>query len=167
MTFDDGGTMIDLTDQWNPDQALPEVAGDMDVDQLNKLKVLVVDDDWQMTRLVRANLRSDRVEVAEAGTAEDGLRILRAGGIDLILLDVNLPDMSGWDVLALIRASETLRNIPVIVVSVEPADGALVRRFKPEGYMQKPLDVRALVGRMNRLASRRYGQDLSGQQVEA
>lgn len=114
-------------------------------------RVLVVDDDQRIVKLLRVNLEGDGMEVAEATTGRDCLEIVHNWGADIILLDIYLPDMSGWEVLAAVRSIESLRETRVIILSVEPPDSAFIRRFRPDDYIQKPFDTRDLLMRMRRL----------------
>ncbi len=122
---------------------------------MNPLKVLAVDDDWAMTRLIRRNLEKEDIAVVEVGTGLDCMRVLCDEGIDLILLDLRLPDFNGWGILSLLRATDSLKNIPVIIVSVEPPDTDRIRQFRPDDYLQKPFDIRDLLSRVRRLAGQR------------
>ena len=114
-------------------------------------RVLAVDDDERLRRLLRVNLESQEIEVTEVGTGEECLRIAQEGGIDLILLDLNLPDCSGWDVLASLRQMGFPKSIPVVVLSVVPPDKTMIQRWKPEDYLQKPFDARQLPGLVQRV----------------
>src|SRR3990170_8198912 len=120
--------------------------------------VLAVDDDWAITKLVKMNLENHNTLVTEISTGLDCLKTLREKGADLILLDLRLPDFSGWGILALLRMTPALNHIPVIIVSVEPQDSALVSRFRPDDYIQKPFDVRDLLSRVKRLVGQRHGE---------
>jgi DNA-binding response OmpR family regulator len=71
--------------------------------------------------------------------------------VDLILLDLGLPDFNGWGILSLLRLTEPLRHIPVIVVTVEPPDVALMEKLKPDDYIQKPFDMRDLLMRVRNI----------------
>ena len=115
----------------------------------NQPLVLVVDDDQAISSLIRNNLVHAGIKIIQATTGSDCIRILGEKKVDLILLDIRLPDLSGWDILSLLRLTEPLCNIPVIVVSVEPPDTALIERFQPEAYVQKPIDIRDLLVRIN------------------
>lgn len=119
------------------------------------MRVLAVDDDWAITKLVRLNLETQNFRVTEARTGLDGIRALREEGADLVLLDLRLPDFSGWGILSLLKLTDSLRNVPVIVVSVEPPDETMIRRFQPDDYLQKPFDVRDLLLRVQAVLSRR------------
>ena len=112
--------------------------------------VLVVDDDQAISKLIRHNLEDKCIQVVEAATGLDCMRILHEERVDLILLDLGLPDFNGWGILSLLRLTEPLHHIPVIVVSVEPPDTALIEQFRPDDYVQKPFDMRDLLVRVRK-----------------
>ncbi|MFQ5854394.1 MAG: response regulator transcription factor [Anaerolineae bacterium] len=118
-------------------------------------RVLVVDDDRSMVKLLRVNLEGDGMEVAEATTGRAGLEVVHNWGADIILLDLHLPDISGWEVLATVRSTESLRNTRVIIISVEPPDSTLIRQLRPDDYVQKPFDTRDLLMRMRRVVAQK------------
>ncbi len=115
--------------------------------------ILVVDDDWETSKLVKYNLENKSTKVIEAATGLDGIRILNETKVDLILLDIKLPDFNGWGILSLLRLTEPLRNLPVIVTSIEPPDTALIKRLRPNDYIQKPFDMRDLLMRVRKVTS--------------
>ena len=121
----------------------------------NQPSVLVVDDDRALSTLIRHNLEDTGAQIVEAATGLDCIRILREARIDLILLDIKLPDLNGWGILSLLRLTEPLQRIPVIVVSVEPPDMALMAKFRPDDYIQKPFDMRDLLVRVRRVIDSR------------
>jgi len=121
----------------------------------NRLSVLVVDDDQALSKLIRHNLEDKDTQVVEAATALECIRILHEARVDLILLDLRLPDFNGWGILSLIRLTEPLRHIPVIVVSVEPPNIALMEQLKPDDYIQKPFDMRDLLVRVRKIIGSR------------
>ncbi len=125
------------------------------IDRTNQLSVLVVDDDRTLSTLIRHNLEDAGTKIVEAATGLDCIRILREAKIDLILLDIKLPDLNGWGILSLLRLTEPLQRIPVIVVSVEPPDMALMEKLRPDDYIQKPFDVRDLLVRVRRVIDSR------------
>ncbi len=110
-----------------------------------QLSVLVVDDDRTVSRLIKHNLEDKSIQVVEAATGLDCIRTLHEARIDLIILDIKLPDFNGWGILSLLRLTEPLRHIPVIIVSVEPPDTALIEQLRPDNYIQKPFDIRDLL----------------------
>ncbi len=121
----------------------------------NRLLVLVVDDDQALSKLLRHNLEDKDTQVVEAATALECIRILHEVRVDLILLDIRLPDFNGWGILSLIRLTEPLCHIPVIVVSVEPPNTALMEQLKPDDYIQKPFDMRDLLVRVRKVIGSR------------
>ncbi len=127
----------------------------------NRLSVLVVDDDQAISELIRHNLEDKGTRVVEATTGLECIRILHEARVDLILLDLRLPDFNGWGILSLLRLTEPLRHIPVIVASVEPPDTALIERFRPDDYIQKPFDIRELLMRVKKV----LGSGTAGQYI--
>lgn len=116
-----------------------------------KRSVLVVDDDQAITRLIRRNLEDRDTQVVEVTTGLDCITKLLDTRVDLILLDLKLPDFNGWGILSLLRLTESLSDIPVIVVTAEPADAAMVRQLRPDDYIQKPFEMRDLLASVRRI----------------
>jgi DNA-binding response OmpR family regulator len=110
--------------------------------------VLVVDDDRTMRKLVRCNLETEGFLIEEAADGFNCLSALHDKQIDLILLDVGLPDFNGWGILGLIRMTASLSHMPVILCTAEEPDRALAAQFKPDDYIQKPFDISDLLGRV-------------------
>jgi two-component system KDP operon response regulator KdpE len=111
------------------------------------ISVLVVDDEAQIRRFLRVTLEKAGYAVHEAGTGEAGLQMVLARKPDLLLLDLNLPDRDGADVLAALREWST---IPVIVVSVRNAEEEIVRLLDAgaDDYVVKPFNTGELIARM-------------------
>ena len=106
-------------------------------------KVLTVDDDLATRRLIKLvlELELDDVDVLEASDGKECLNIVNNQPVDLILLDVNMPGISGWDVLRILRSTKPLASIPTIIVSGEYPDPDLIGQLQPEGCFGKPFDV--------------------------
>lgn len=138
-----------LKDSWDELDMQTEIHG------ANRFSVLVVDDDRAMGNLIRRNLEDKDTQVVEAATGLDCIRILHEARVDLIVLDLRLPDFSGWGILSLLRLTEPLCHIPVIVVTVEPPDTTLIEQFRPDDYIQKPFDMRDLLVRVRKVISLR------------
>ena len=115
--------------------------------------VLYVEDNPANVELVRAALATHaRLELLTAGTAERGLELVRARRPDLILMDLNLPGMSGSDALHQLRGSPTTAAIPVIAVSAAASAAARDQGVRAgfQGYLTKPLrldDLEAVLTR--------------------
>jgi DNA-binding response OmpR family regulator len=105
-------------------------------------RVLVVDDEPAMRTLCRVNLAASGMEVLEA---EDGLRALELAveeRPDLILLDVMLPGLSGWDIAGKLGERPETREIPIVFLSARADHADLVRgqQVGAVGYVTKPFD---------------------------
>jgi DNA-binding response OmpR family regulator len=125
----------------------------------SRLSVLVVDDDRETSRLLKRTLEDGNTDVIEAASGAECIRTLGDRHVDLLLLDVRLPDVSGWGILSLVRLTETLSDMPVIVVSEEPPDALMMERYHPDDYVQKPFDMRDLLLRVTRVTR---GKSLGG-----
>ena len=118
--------------------------------------VLVVDDDEGIRRLIAVELAPYGVRVLEAKDGDEGLRVARSDKPDLILLDVLMPRMNGWQALKTLKDAPETRNIPVVVLSVAEnrAYGFSLGAFD---YLLKPLsrdDLFNVLSRAGVLASR-------------
>ena len=109
-------------------------------------KVLVVDDEAQIRRFLRAGLELHGFTVLEAEDATVGLRAATFNKPDLIILDLNLPDLEGADVLERIRSWS---NVPIIVLSIQADEQEKVRLLKlgADDYVVKPFGIAELLAR--------------------
>jgi two-component system response regulator CpxR len=113
--------------------------------------ILVVDDDADIRQLVAELLRLTGYEPATAGSGVEALAWLE--GLDdddlpgLVLLDVQMPELDGWDTLRRIRATERLAHLPVVLCTVKsgPVDMALGWSLGCDGYVVKPFAIGDLV----------------------
>ena len=112
-------------------------------------RVLVIEDDPDMIDLLSVILRRGGYQPVSALGGQEGLRVLREEGADLILLDLMMDDISGWRVLELVKQDESLRSIPVLIVSarhfLEDPDQTAAHAGLFEGYLVKPFIVRDLL----------------------
>jgi len=114
--------------------------------------ILIVEDNEKNRKLERDVLQFHGYQIMEAVTAEDGLRL--AGGTPpaLVLMDIQLPGMSGIEALALLRADPALRTIPVIAVTASAMthDRQKILDAGFDGYQSKPISVKDFVGAVRR-----------------
>ena len=109
-------------------------------------KVLVVDDSPDICYLVRLILEAEGHEVVEAYTGEAGLEALEASECDVVLLDVNLPGLSGWDVLD--RLGELPGRRPEVIIMSAAAEDTFPANFREKGVaavFPKPFSNQELV----------------------
>ncbi len=127
------------------------VTGEMPTGEVRRGRILVVDDN----RLNRMTLEKSLVQQGHVATeAENGLlalELLRLNDFDLVLLDIVMPEMDGFQVLEVMKADESLRAIPVIVISALEEMESVVRciQIGAEDYLNKPFDpvlLRARIG---------------------
>lgn len=116
----------------------------------SKKKILVVEDEADYRTLLREFLGKAGYEVFDATTGEAGLALYRAESPDLLLLDVMLPDMTGFDFCAKIRAGKLRPETPVLFCTVRSAVSQLARGMKSGGtdYVIKPFVVEDLLARV-------------------
>jgi excisionase family DNA binding protein len=109
--------------------------------------VLIVDDDERLREYVRVNLEAEGYVVREAASAEEGLEALDQESPDLILLDVMMPKVDGWEMLRRVHDKHGVGAIPVIMFSgkVDEHAAAEATSRGAEAFIGKPFDPRALI----------------------
>jgi CheY-like chemotaxis protein len=109
------------------------------------VRVLVVDDDANIRRMIIAALRRDGYTFLEAPNGRDALDLMRSEHPDVVVLDLMMPILSGWDVLRERMDDEQLRSIPVIIVSAnKDPEVATVVDQGICAFLPKPFDIGAL-----------------------
>lgn len=116
-------------------------------------RVLVVDDEPKIRTLLRGYLENDGFSVREAGTGEEALTVASSWTPDVIVLDVRLPGMDGFDVLAEIRRSSDV-YVLMLTARAEEVDTLLGLRLGADDYVTKPFSPRELVARVKALLRR-------------
>ncbi|MCL5256523.1 MAG: response regulator [Chloroflexi bacterium] len=104
--------------------------------------VLVIEDEDTLRGVIKRNLSRRGVTVLEASSAKGAEAEIRDNQPDLLLLDINLPDKSGWDVLRDLRREGI--DIPVVVVSAVRVSPARLQEFQPLAYLPKPFPIESL-----------------------
>jgi class 3 adenylate cyclase/CheY-like chemotaxis protein len=130
--------------------------------------ILVVDDDTISRALLVHGLELDGHRVAVADDGRQALELLRAGRYDIVLLDVLMPELDGYDTLAQIVADEALRHIPVIMVSAleEVESVARCLEMGAQDYLPKPFNPVLLRARINGCLTRKRLDDTIRAQAE-
>jgi DNA-binding response OmpR family regulator len=106
-------------------------------------RVLLVEDQPMLRNVIARNLSARGLDVGEAGTAAQAVEAACATKPDLLLLDINLPDRTGWDVLRELR--QRGNEVPVIVVSAVRVSESRLDEFHPLAYLPKPFPIEALL----------------------
>jgi two-component system KDP operon response regulator KdpE len=124
--------------------------------QYKNRKILVVDDEERMVRFIRLNLEHDGFQVLEAYRGAQAIDRLRTGLPDLVLLDVMMPDIDGFEVLRMIREIST---VPVIMLTAKSEEDDRVHGLElgADDYITKPFSPRELVSRVKAVLRRTEG----------
>ncbi|HWH55299.1 MAG TPA: response regulator [Gaiellaceae bacterium] len=109
--------------------------------------VLIVDDDERVREYVRVNLEMNGYAVREAGSGEEGLAVLEEVSPDLVLLDVMMPEVDGWEMLRRLQERHGVGAIPVVMFSGKVDEGAAEEATArgAQGFLGKPFDPQQLV----------------------
>jgi excisionase family DNA binding protein len=114
-------------------------------------RVLVVDDDAGLRDFIRTNLEADGYAVREAASADEGLAALDAEPPDLILLDVQMPRMDGWEMLRRVQEQHGVDAIPVIMYSGKLDQAGEAESRGAQAFIGKPLDPSRLLAATKQL----------------
>ena len=112
--------------------------------------ILLIDDDARLAAMIADYLRGHQCEVTLAENGAAGLRQLRTGAFDLVLLDLMLPDTDGLDLFRTLSAEPGLRHVPVIMLTArgDPMDKVVGLEIGAEDYVAKPFEPRELLARI-------------------
>ena len=118
------------------------------------MKFLIVDDFSTMRRIVRGLLKE--IGYTNAEEAEDGavaLNMLKGGKFDFVVSDINMPAMNGFELLSAVKADDTLKHLPVLMVTAEARKEDIVRAAKDgaAGYIVKPFTKATLEEKVQKI----------------
>ncbi len=110
---------------------------------MQEIRTLIVDDSAVMRKIVERALRQaglDPLVVHEAGSGSEGLELLKAKPVDLILSDINMPSMDGLEFLRQIRAQSLAPGVPVVMITTESSEEHVKQAIQAgaRGYIRKP-----------------------------
>ncbi len=112
------------------------------------MRILSVDDSMMVRNIVKKTLEKEGLEVITANDGVDAMAIARAESVDLVLSDVNMPNMNGISLVSKLRLLEDYAEIPIIMLTTE--DSAFkknkAKNFGATGWLQKPFTPESLVG---------------------
>jgi CheY-like chemotaxis protein len=112
-------------------------------------RVLIVDDEFDIRQAVAEVLSEEGYQVLSAGDGAEALAYLREFRPNLVLLDLMMPGMNGWEFRAAQQGDPDIRSIPVVVLSALGRESTI----DADGFMQKPFDLDDLLAVVQRLAS--------------
>ena len=122
-------------------------------------RVLIVEDEPDVSLVARMTLMLAGHEVVEVGTAEEALSRIEGGDHDLVLLDLRLPGMDGWELLERLHEQHVLERLPVIVLTAQASASATARALALgcRSFMTKPFTPDQLVTAVDRALQRETG----------
>ncbi len=118
-------------------------------------RVLIVDDDPMVTRLVRINLELEDFEVIEAWDGKTAIEIIKDNTPDLLLLDIMMPQMDGWEILKRVREDLAIKDLPIVILTAKVQDEDIARgwRMGADGYIVKPFNPVSLAEALRQVLS--------------
>jgi CheY-like chemotaxis protein len=116
--------------------------------------ILVVDDDAPIITLMRSLLREFGYEARTATSGAAAIEAARAETPDLVLLDKNMPGMSGGDVIRALRTDVGLANVPILLLTGDPVAPQEIDELGANGTVQKPFDLQELIAQIRKHVER-------------
>jgi two-component system, cell cycle response regulator DivK len=117
-----------------------------------KTTILYVEDDSNNRTLVRRVLEAEGYQLVDAANASQAIEILKEHKIDLILMDINMPEMDGYALTAQIKSVSEYAKIPIVAMTANVMRGDRERSLEAgcDGYIQKPIDIDLLTQQVER-----------------
>lgn len=125
--------------------------------------ILVIEDNPDNLDLVTEILEDEGYEVVGAGTAKEGICMLEGDNIDMVLMDIGLPDMNGLEATKIIKSDPSTRDIPVIALTAYAMKGDREKVLSAgcDWYLTKPIDEQELIKTVNRFIEGGLNEDIS------
>jgi two-component system cell cycle response regulator DivK len=117
--------------------------------------ILHIEDNFENRILVRRLLQSASYQVLEAGNALEAINQLRQSRPDLILMDINMPDIDGYTLTAKLKTVPTIRKIPIIAITANAMRGDREKSLRAgcDGYIEKPIDIDTFLDKVDHFIS--------------
>ncbi len=123
---------------------------------MDKRTILVIDDAIDVRKLLRLHLEIKKYNVLEAADGAEGLKLIREKRPDLIILDINMPKVSGLDVYRDLIAGTGRSLFPVLVLTTREEMGSLFRDLNVDGFITKPFDIKKALSEVDIIIAKRY-----------
>jgi two-component system chemotaxis response regulator CheY len=123
------------------------------------LKILVVDDSKVMREMIVACLRGvNGLEFSQASSGLEAIERLSLSTFDLMFLDINMPDIGGFEVVEFVRSQDTLKDLPIVIVTTRGEEATRTRALQlgASSFMTKPFDPEAVVRELRTLLASRF-----------
>lgn len=135
---------------------------------MSKEKILVVDDEQDLVKLIRYHLEKDGFKVISASNGEDALFLTRKERPELVVLDLMLPGIDGLEVCKKLKADQELAQIAIIMLTAkgEEADITMGLKLGADDYMTKPFSPKELVARVQAVLRRTHSPSTTKDYIE-
>lgn len=134
---------------------------------MNQCRVLLVEDEESIRRFTKVNLTRAGFEVLEAGSGEEGVEIARNQIVHIVILDIMLPGMNGYEVASILRAEKPNIGIIMLTAKTQDVDKILGLESGADDYMVKPFNPKELVLRIESLKRRVISEDNEKEVIES
>ena len=134
------------------------------------LRVLVVEDEPDVAEMIRYNLGKEGYDVRVTGNGTEALRLVKEARPEVVLLDIMVPQLNGWEICRRLKQDRETAAVPVIMVTGRAEEGDKVLGFElgADDYVTKPFSPRALLARIRAVARRgRPAEEAAGQPLRA
>src|SRR5512146_1982907 len=120
-------------------------------------RILLVEDNEMNRDMLSRRLARKGYEIALALDGREGVTMATAGGYDLILMDMSLPEIDGWEATRQVRAAETGRRVPIIALTAHAMSGDREKAMAAgcDDYDTKPVELERLLGKIEALLARK------------
>lgn len=129
-----------------------------------KKKILIIDDEVDIVELVKTRLELDNYYVMPCYSSKRGLEIVKREKPDLILLDIMMPDLDGYEVCKILKADSDTKNIPVILFTAKQEEAKIIQdkclELGADDYILKPYDPIALLSKVKFILRSKQGNNL-------
>ena len=140
----------------HPGQFVEEAveSDDLNIESItfNKAMMLIVDDDAESRNLFRGYLNNQNIDIVEAANGQEGVDMARLYQVDLILMDLRMPVMTGFEAINIIKSDDKIKDVPIVVVtaSVMKESENNILQSGCDGYLKKPVRKKELIQEMMR-----------------
>ena len=121
--------------------------------EVHKSNILVVEDEQDIRNLLVFNLEKNDFNVQAVDNGEKALSLIRSNNYDLILLDLMIPDISGFDLTRILKNDDETSEVPIIMLTAKGEESDIVKGLEigAQDYITKPFSVKVLVARINKI----------------
>jgi two-component system cell cycle response regulator DivK len=125
--------------------------------------ILIADDRREVHAILGSQLQSLGFSVQSAINGQEVVELAERGSIDLILMDINMPEMDGYEAAEVLKAGEATKSIPIVICTAHPLEGDREGTIALgcDGYLEKPIDLKKLEALLSTLLNTQMGADVN------